>query len=95
MKSLPKSNLVLLRSKIQLIVLVEAIERPHREMPCNEIDPHLTLSRYIHLLMTYEHLTSRGDNSPKWTEIKFCKTSLLVIKLEKFYPIRLVVIPII
>ena len=27
------------------------------------------LSRYIHLLMAYEHLTSRGDDSPKGTEI--------------------------
>ena len=38
----------------------------------NEIDSHLTLSRYIHLLITYEHLTSRGDDSSKWTEIEFC-----------------------
>jgi len=53
------------------------------------IDPHLTLSRYIHLLMTYEHLTSRGDNSPKWTEIEFCnQPCLIVMKLEKTYPIQ-------
>ena len=32
---------------------------------------YLALSCYIHLLMTYEHLTSRGDDSPKWTEIEF------------------------
>ena len=38
----------------------------------NEIGPHLTLSCYTHLLITYEHLNSRGDNSQKWTEIEFC-----------------------
>ena len=36
----------------------------------NEIDTQLTLYRYIHLLMTYEHLTSRGDGSLKWTKIE-------------------------
>ena len=55
----------------------------------NEIDPHLTLPRYIHLLMTYEHLTSRGDDSPKWTEIELCnQPCLIVMKLEKTYPIQ-------
>jgi hypothetical protein len=38
----------------------------------NEIGPYLTHSCYIHLLMTYEHLTSRGDDNPKWTEIEYC-----------------------
>ena len=37
----------------------------------SKIDPLLTLSCYIHLLMTYEHLTSRGDDSPNWTEIEY------------------------
>ena len=37
----------------------------------NGIGPYLNLSCYTHLLMTYEHLTSRGDNSPKWTGIEF------------------------
>jgi DNA replication licensing factor MCM4 len=45
----------------------------------NEIGTYLTLSCYIHLLMTYEHLTSRGDDSPKWTEIEYCNQPVYLL----------------
>ena len=45
----------------------------------NEMDLHLSLPLYIHILMAYEDLTSRGDDSPNWAEIGCCNQPVYLL----------------